>query len=44
MEIVTTMTDENCEKVLREVVDYKKKIKNAKRELALAFNAMPIIE
>lgn len=44
LEIVTTMTDENCEKVLREVVDYKKKIKNAKRELALAFNAMPIIE
>ena len=44
LEIVTTMTDENCEKVLREVVDYKKKIKNAKRELALAFNTMPIIE
>lgn len=44
LEIVTTMTDENCEKVLREVVDYKKKIKNSKRELALAFNAMPIIE
>ncbi len=44
LEIVTMMTDQNCEKVLHGVVDYKKKIKNAKRELALALNAMPIVE
>lgn len=44
LEIVTTMTDESCEKVLLEVVKYKKKIKNPKRELAMAFNAMPIVE
>lgn len=44
LEIVTMMTDQDCEKVLHGVVDYKKKIKNAKRELALALNAMPIVE
>lgn len=44
LEIVTTMTDECCEKILLEVVNYKKKIKNPKRELAMAFNAMPIVE
>ncbi len=44
LEVITTMTEENCEKVLLEVVDYKKKIKNAKREMAMAFNAMPIVE
>ena len=44
LEIVTTMTENDCEKVLIEVVKYKKKIKNAKRELAMAFNSMPIVE
>lgn len=44
LEIVTTMTSESCEKVLRSVVNYKKKIKNPKRELAMALNAMPIVE
>lgn len=44
LEIVTTMTDKECESVLLNVVDYKKKIKNAKREMALAFNSMPIVE
>lgn len=44
LEIVTTMIDEDCERVLLNVVEYKKKIKNAKREMAMAFNAMPIVE
>lgn len=44
LEIVTMMTDESCQKVLLDVLKYKKKIKNAKRELAMAFNAMPIVE
>ncbi len=44
LEIVTTMTDEDCEDVLLKVVNYKKKIKNAKREMAMAFNAMPIVQ
>ncbi len=43
LEIVTEMSDEECENVLTEVVQYKKKIKNAKRELAMALNALPII-
>ena len=38
------MKDKECESVLLNVVDYKKKIKNAKREMALAFNSMPIVE
>lgn len=44
LEIVTTMTDTECENVLLNVVKYKKKIKNAKRDMALAFNSMPIVE
>lgn len=44
LEIVTIMTEESCMRVLLDVVNYKKKVKNAKRELALAFNAMPIVE
>jgi len=44
LDIITTMQKENCEKVLLDVIKYKKKIKNAKRELAMALNAMPIIE
>lgn len=44
LEIVTTMGDEGCVQVLTEVIDYKKKIKNPKRELALALNAFPIVE
>jgi nuclease-related domain protein len=43
LEIVTTMTDTECESVLLNVVKYKKKIKNAKREMASAFNSMPIV-
>jgi nuclease-related domain protein len=43
LEIVTTMTDTACENVLLNVVDYKKKIKNPKRDMASAFNSMPIV-
>lgn len=43
LEIVTTMTDTDCESVLLNVVDYKKKIKNPKRNMASAFNSMPIV-
>ena len=43
LEIVTTMTDTECESVLLNVVKYKKKIKNAKREMASAFNSMPVV-
>ena len=43
LEIVTTMTDTECENVLLNVVKYKKKIKNAKREMASAFNSMPVV-
>ena len=43
LEIVTTMTDTECESVILNVVKYKKKIKNAKREMASAFNSMPIV-
>lgn len=44
LEIVTTMDEDDCTRVLTDVIDYKKKIKNPKRELAMALNAFPIVE
>lgn len=44
LDIVTAMDDEKCERVLINEIEYKKKIKKPRRELALALNAMPIVE
>ncbi len=43
LDIVTDMDDLECENVLHNVIKYNKKIKKPKRELAMAFNAVPII-
>lgn len=44
LEMVTTMNDENCCYVLENYIHYTKKIKKPRRELALALNALPIVE
>lgn len=44
LEMVTTMNDESCCYVLENYIHYTKKIKKPRRELALALNALPIVE
>lgn len=40
LDILTQMTDEDCETVLKETLRYDKKIKNPKRDLANALNSL----
>lgn len=44
LDIVTAMDEEACTSVLNDVIHYKKKIKNPKKELAIALNAFPVVE
>lgn len=44
LEMVTTMNDESCCYVLENYIHYTKKIKKPRRELALALNALPVVE
>ena len=43
LEIISMMSDEACKNVLEEKLNYTKKIKRPKRELAYALNALPNI-
>ena len=44
LDIITAMSDDECEHVLREVLKYNKKIKKPKKDLAIALNAFPNVE
>lgn len=41
LDIVTSMNDEQCTHILESVLHYQKKIKNPKKNLSLALNAVP---
>ncbi len=43
LEVITTMNDEDCTDVLKNVLQYKKRIKKPKRDLAVALNAFASI-
>ncbi len=42
LDIVTSMNDEQCTHILESVLHYQKKIKNPKKNLSLALNAVPV--
>lgn len=44
LEMITTMGDEECTRVLENIICYNNKIRKPKRELAIALNALPNIE
>ena len=42
--MITMMGDEECTRVLKDKINYSKKIKKPMREFAYALNALPSIE
>ena len=44
LEMVTTMGDDECTSVLKNIICYNQKIKKPRRELAIALNALPNVE
>ena len=44
LDMITMMGDEECTRVLKDKINYSKKIKKPMREFAYALNALPAIE